>query len=697
MGETICVECAVEEGLHCPECDGCYGDCGEEYCEECGICANCLDICSTHGLCIECAISDGYHCPNCNVCGDEAVICESCVEMCSDCADAFCFNCNLCSDCVEICPDCESCSNCAQICPNCGEHCSECVGICDDCGFCLECCQDIANMNGCDCQEWVCVESPDWNEHFEEYHISADGHSARPSLAWSWNENYHWHACVYCDENVHYTNFQSHTYDDNDKCTVCGHLKNAKIQILMQPRDSKYTPVYGPDEDYNESNIAHFSVEAIGENELTYTWCRKVYSGGEWIYKPLTDPQEGENYEGPDLDILAPEDSCCNQYVYCCLISDEEGNEIKTIDVSLRAKHNYQYYKYYNSHEAAFGEVKSRINGHIVRCVGCGQVTGLRQHVDEDHDYCCDVCDYVRGIFNVDLTVTPPKEGQNPSYTVKSASPAYYAIGSSNNYTQYRRWYMSSDGEDWWEIGVNHQFMSGYHYKFSVDIQTASNREFGTYNGQPAIWASINGNYVLPIKMNGQDAAHYITVEYNFGECNDSVIENITVKNITEPIAGEKPSYEYSILGDGYQRNAAKNAFVDAYWLKTPENWYYIKNGIGWFDLTKSDWIYENETFIPGHEYQAIVYLITEDGYEFAHSKGYEPQVTATVNNYDAEAVTTGSDCTWSQKVESTGMIMKAICCQRMMSLFEGNCIRLKSNLFLRRKMTQTNPNLFLR
>jgi hypothetical protein len=50
------------------------------------------------------------------------------------------------------------------------------------------------------------------------------------------------------------------------------------------------------------------------------------------------------------------------------------------------------------------------------------------------------------------------------------------------------------------------------------------------------------------------------------------------------------------------------------------------------------DWVYEHETFIPGHEYRAYVYLITEDGYDFAYTaKYYENAVTATMNGNTAE------------------------------------------------------------
>ncbi len=260
-------------------------------------------------------------------------------------------------------------------------------------------------------------------------------------------------------------------------------------------------------------------------------------------------------------------------------------------------------------------------------------------------------------IPEVALTVTAPKEGNTPSYTIGCGSDAYYAVGNNQNYTDYRQWYESSDGEVWWKINPGSKFTADYYYKLVVDISTKNGYEFPLIdNGtiQPNVSATVNGYYANVIKAYEQDPSCYVTVEYNFGECSDSIVEKITVENVTAPVAGEKPNYNYSIRGGGYQMNTAKNAYEDIYWKNPPEQWYFIKNGIGWYDLTKNDWVYEHETFIAGHEYQVRVYVKAEDGFEFAHTKDYEPTVTATVNGKTAAPITTGSDCAWYQQVQYT-------------------------------------------
>jgi len=199
--------------------------------------------------------------------------------------------------------------------------------------------------------------------------------------------------------------------------------------------------------------------------------------------------------------------------------------------------------------------------------------------------------------------------------------------------------------------------MAGYYYKLVVDIRTKNGYEFpiiDTGTIQPNVSATVNGYYATVIKAYDQDVSRYITVEYNFGECNDSVIETIVIENVTTPVAGEKPTYSASIRGSGYYIDTNKNASYDAYWKNPPEKWPYIKNGIGWYDVTKGDWIYSHESFIPGHEYMVYVYLKTEDGFTFAHSKWYEPLFTASINGYSAKDSTSGSSGLYEQTISAS-------------------------------------------
>ncbi len=803
ISTRICLQCAIDDNMHCPECSGCYGDCSGEYCSECAVCSLCVDYCYEHDLCLDCAIGDGVHCPNCDSCGAEAVICSDCGEVCSDCADMMCESCGLCSSCAEICPDCLSCSFCAEICENCGEHCSECEGVCDDCGFCLACCESFSNFEGCDCSTWVCIESDEWEEHFETEHItSSPDHTPKPVASWSWNDTNHWHKCLFCEDSVHYYSFGSHSFDASDRCTVCGYVKNSNIQILSQPVDVKNVFVSSPDEAPDESNIAHLSVRAAGKSELTYTWCRTYYVGGTKVYKPLadiwvpqsgevfdepdlyfivpsdiccnywtvcciitdeegnevisseanvygkhnyqyfslyrsneyplenvstnvfghvlqcvgeccdghtsnlrphvdensdkkcdvctreingiilkkqpkdyrhgfvtsphetpdesnyahfyveaegyteltytwcekvyynnqpfyeplTDPVYGEIFTGPHLKILVPEDACVNDFYYACIIRDEEGNELRTVDVTIKGMHNYQFYKEYRSHKYPYEHAAYKWNGHWLECTGCHKRSRLRNHVDENNDFICDVCDIVRDILKIELEVTEPKEGNTPTYAVISKSTAYTALGNALGSGDDRIWYESDDGASGWRrMDRTDTFVGGKFYKFSVNLKVADGREFPTYNNtEISLWANVNGNYVMPMQTGALSVKEYLTVEYIFGECNDEIIERVSVYNVTPPVVGERPVYEASTVGTGYR--------VETQYSAKYGGKHYIKNGVGWWDVTKEDYMYEDEIFLPGHEYEVCVFLITDDGFRFLENEAFE----ASVNGFEA-------------------------------------------------------------
>jgi len=251
-------------------------------------------------------------------------------------------------------------------------------------------------------------------------------------------------------------------------------------------------------------------------------------------------------------------------------------------------------------------------------------------------------------VTHVELTAVQPKESERPNYAVTALGEYYQVAGGSSNYTAYRQWYESADGQSNWRLmQTTDTFQAGYYYKLHADVVTKNKALFPLYDDgtkiMPDVSATVNGYTARAIKAYDQDPSYYITVEYDFGMCNDSVIEEITVVDVVEPVPGERPSYTYHILGTGYQMNTAKNASYDAYWANPPAKWPYIKNGIGWFDLTEGDWVYDHETFILGHEYQVNVYLKTEDGFTFWHDQWLDMLFTATVNGQKAEGNTTTS------------------------------------------------------
>ena len=258
-------------------------------------------------------------------------------------------------------------------------------------------------------------------------------------------------------------------------------------------------------------------------------------------------------------------------------------------------------------------------------------------------------------VDSVALNVKAPEDGEEINYSVTCDEDSCYAVGGNSNYTDFRQWYESEDGEHWRVMDPGETFRGNYYYRFVTDIRTNSGYAFATYDDGtrivPDVTATVNGGTAKVTKAYEQDPSRHITVEYNFGICNDSVIEMVMVEDLTIPVAGQKPDYSAIVLGNGYHIDTTKEVYYDDY--MHGQKLYYIRNGIGWYDLTEEDWIYENETFIEGHKYEVVVYLLTEEGYNFTNYHDHDAFPIAIVNGEVGYVNEDWSDA-WSARVYQT-------------------------------------------
>ena len=232
----------------------------------------------------------------------------------------------------------------------------------------------------------------------------------------------------------------------------------------------------------------------------------------------------------------------------------------------------------------------------------------------------------------VELAVTAPKEGNTLSYTVGCDSDAYYAIGSNSNYTDYRQWLESDTGYDGWRVMTpGETFKAGKYYKFITDIHTKNGYVFSTYDDgisiQPNVGAYVNDNGANVTKGYEQDPSNYITVEYFFGICYDTVVEKIDVENVVSPVAGKTPTYTVSIRGNGYLLEGT-----------TSGNW--MVNGIVWLrdgDNYTGSIMDKTEKFQAGHEYTVLIDLVPDYGYTFLFDHGNSIYAAASINGNTAQ------------------------------------------------------------
>ena len=248
----------------------------------------------------------------------------------------------------------------------------------------------------------------------------------------------------------------------------------------------------------------------------------------------------------------------------------------------------------------------------------------------------------VLGALTFDITA--PMEGNAPSAT----KPTYTGYGATSI-----SWLESADGEYFYTMSGN--FKANYYYRVVLEVKTsADNFSFIAEDDEPVVTATVNGKLAVVTASGTQDPSKYITVTCDMGMVDDTVVENIVITDVYTPVAGEPVRYHAIANGSGYYIDSDKNEYLDVYWKNPPEKWGYILGGVAWYDMTANDWVYENQTFIAGHEYRLDVHVRTRDGYTFAHSKYQEIEFTASINGQTAQGMTSTSDNLYKQNISTT-------------------------------------------
>ena len=222
-------------------------------------------------------------------------------------------------------------------------------------------------------------------------------------------------------------------------------------------------------------------------------------------------------------------------------------------------------------------------------------------------------------VGEVYLSVTAPEELETVRFTASVTNTELCSVLSNV------KWY-----ENGREIFSGATFQEGKSYSVALQIKAGSGSQFPLdEQGNPNVYCRINGCDAEVYPIAGKDPAQYAEVRFDFGQCNDSIIEQIVITGITPPVPGEHPSYNATVQGSGYYVDTSKNSYLDVYWKNPAEKWYFLKNGVSWWDVTNGgyEYVYENDVFLPGHAYQCEVYVRTEDGYEFVVDQYTEPEI----------------------------------------------------------------------
>lgn len=258
-----------------------------------------------------------------------------------------------------------------------------------------------------------------------------------------------------------------------------------------------------------------------------------------------------------------------------------------------------------------------------------------------------------KAITEVAFNITTPVEGKMPSNPYTNSGSAYYVSSQNMEWTV-----LSYTSNDYVPMTTS-TFEGGRSYRFSFDVIAHNGYGFpidflSSIDPKSSVTATVNGNsaYVAAVE---EASTSKIRVTFIFGECNDTIIENIRIE-VTPPKAGEYPDYNAKVVGTGYHISTFHNSYIDVYWKNPAEKWYYVKNGVSWWDVTDGgyDYVYENEVFLPDHKYQCEVYVQTNDGYEFVMDLYTNPETWPSVmvnGYYSGEPTKFGSNLQFEQEV----------------------------------------------
>jgi len=356
----------------------------------------------------------------------------------------------------------------------------------------------------------------------------------------------------------------------------------------------------------------------------------EMYSAIPEVSLWIDGPRDGKLPDRNASDVYFLDPRCTVEEI----IWYEDGEEMVSQDALFRAGHSYKV-KITISADDPYrfvSGVMGKVNGKSV-------TTGILDGDKKGMILTADLGECAYAISTVELEITAPVEGKSPSTSVTDYGAAYGV------YSRDVRWGVSTDGINFTMMAAGEKFVGGKYYRVFMDVNLLDGLNGNGYkfpvttatgSVQPDVVATVNGSPAVVEKAYDQDPEEVITVYFDFGKCNDYIIEEITIIGVTAPVAGQQPTYTVNMFGTGYHVDTTKNSYEDIYWKNPPEKWYYVKNGVSWWDVTDGgyDYVYEHDVFLPGHQYQCEIYVATDDGYEFVMDIYADPEIwpTVTVN-----------------------------------------------------------------
>lgn len=207
-------------------------------------------------------------------------------------------------------------------------------------------------------------------------------------------------------------------------------------------------------------------------------------------------------------------------------------------------------------------------------------------------------------IDNVGVHVTSPEMDAKPSYDV-------YISDGEKYIKSYVKWFNVTDGK---EMTANETFKAGKVYKVSIGVETTS--DLSEFDSISNVKGSVNFKQADVLSISGENSKYKVALQYTFEPC-PALIENVYI-DVFPPV-------------DGMSNGLIPNIESEAYSL-------FDTTDIQWYDVTDNNRVMSlGETFKDGHEYKVVFWVKTNDGYEFAVTEEFDPQIRAYINGNVAE------------------------------------------------------------
>ena len=238
-------------------------------------------------------------------------------------------------------------------------------------------------------------------------------------------------------------------------------------------------------------------------------------------------------------------------------------------------------------------------------------------------------------VKKVNLFADVPYAGRMADFTARAGADAkelgyglYYFHEISDGKYSTVSWYDETTG---FYLDEGDRFIKGHEYTQRIGITALTGFKFAYTRYVADNGVSTYTSHFDEVTLNAEDARiyhftyknfkEYLYIEKEYSACTDApagaIVDEVAVKDVDFPMAGESPDFEITTVGDGY--GLLDN---DAYAI----NWYAVKGEY----LISLD---SDDVFTVGTTYRVDITLKANYGYRFKYDNPETPNMTSAKIN----------------------------------------------------------------